>query len=100
MIVRSWERAVAVLRDRTGVVAAQAAADLLVRAQERWEDRVLPDLWMHDLRFVASGDVGRQVEHVRVGWYGRGYVFTLFDERDLAVSADHATSEIRWRLER
>ena len=46
---------------------AEAAAALLEAVRDGWEGRVLPDLWMHDLRFVASGDLGRGVAEVRAG---------------------------------
>ncbi|MEZ5378326.1 MAG: hypothetical protein R2733_17615 [Acidimicrobiales bacterium] len=90
MIERSWGEVVAVLRDRPDVAAAQASADLLIRVQERWDGRVLPDLWIHDLRFVAPDDLGRHVDHVRVGWDGEAHVFTLRDRNGVVVVADRA----------
>ncbi|HTO01222.1 MAG TPA: hypothetical protein VL068_11155, partial [Microthrixaceae bacterium] len=54
------------------------------------EGRVLPDLWMHDLRFFAPGDTDRRFAEVRVGWEQEAFVFTLRDARGLVVAADHA----------
>ena len=79
MVVRTWAEVESTLRKRSGVEAAQAAAELLARAQPRWDGRVLPDLLMHDLRFVAPGDAGRRVDEVRVGWEQQAFVFTLRD---------------------
>jgi hypothetical protein len=90
VIVRSWDEVLITLRERSTVPAAQASADLLARAKPTWEQRVLPDLWMHDLRFVAPGDTGTRVDQVRVAWNTDHYVFTLLDSRGLVVAADHA----------
>lgn len=51
---------------------------------------MLPDLWMHDLRFVAPGDLGLRVEEVRVGWDTGIYTVTLQNRDGLVVTADHA----------
>lgn len=93
MVVRSWDEVLTTLRGRSAVPAAQATADLLVRAQSRWEERVLPDLWMHDLRFVAVGDTGRRVDEVRVSWEADAYLFTLRDGRGHVVTADNASAQ-------
>jgi len=90
MVVRTWAEVETTLRKRSGNSAALAVAELLARAQTRWDGRVLPDLWMQDLRFVAPGDIGRRVDEVRVGWEQEVFVFTLRDARGLVVAADHA----------
>ena len=90
VIERSWGEVEATLRERTSVPSAQASADLLGHAQTNWERRVLPDLWMHDLRFVAPGDTGRGVDEIRVTWEAGVYTFTLRNSDGLVVTADHA----------
>ena len=92
MIERTWDEVVATLRDRDAVPAAQAAAALLEAVRDGWEGRVLPDLWMHDLRFVASGDLGRGVAEVRAGWADGVFSIVFMDERGLVVSGDKCRS--------
>lgn len=90
MIERSWDEVEATLRDRTMVPSAQASAELLGSAQDSWEGRVIPDLWMNDLRFAAPGDVGARVDQVLVSWDAGVYTFTLQNSDGLVVTADHA----------
>ncbi len=90
VIERTWAEVEQTLRNRDSVPAAQGNADLLADARPSWEGRVLPDLHVDDLRFVAPGDTREHVDEVCVSWDAEVYILRLRDHRGLEVARDFA----------
>lgn len=75
--VETWASIAKSLRRSIGSAAAQANADLLDAAAERWESVLLAHTSMHDIVFTRPEDEWPWPEEVRVTWRDGVFEFQL-----------------------
>jgi hypothetical protein len=85
-----WTKSIAVLGALGRVPAAQANAELLRRAQERWSAHVVARTSMHDVWFTRPDDEYPFPRLVRVRGERDGFEFALLDDW-VVVTGDHAS---------